>query len=154
MKLSEQHKQALRDYRDRHGRKWKRQLYNYWISGMASGVLQQLRNSRDFGPAGLARLRPADLTSNCRLWVRCGDSDSYREFGDGLDDAFALADYLREMEVGAFVEWRAIGMGMETENCQGNNYVSIFWGDDQAQPVRDLTANEQRAIVGLMGSNA
>lgn len=50
--------QALRDYAQRHGRTWKRQLNHAWMTGQfwpgdAAPLLQQIRNSH--GPAWLSR---------------------------------------------------------------------------------------------------
>jgi hypothetical protein len=44
---------ALRSYADEHGRTWKAQLNYEWMSGTASGPLQQIRNA--FGPSWLVR---------------------------------------------------------------------------------------------------
>lgn len=50
--------QALRDFRDRHGRFWKRELQELWITGADAnqpngGLLRQVRNN--FGPLWLHR---------------------------------------------------------------------------------------------------
>ena len=47
--------EALRAYADTHGRTWKAQLNYEWMSGTASGALQQIRNS--FGPTWLIRFK-------------------------------------------------------------------------------------------------
>jgi hypothetical protein len=80
---------------------------------------------------------------DARLWVRVGDGSEYEEFGD---DFSALADHLNEMRVGRVLGWQ--GMGFATDRYDGNNYVSLFWGDADAQPVAnaDLDADERAEV--------
>lgn len=78
-----------------------------------------------------------------RLWVRMGDADSYNDF----DDFDSLADYMTELSptvCGMLRGWleprgpyQFEAPGFENQNC-----ISLYWGDKEAQPVRELTETE------------
>jgi hypothetical protein len=80
-----------------------------------------------------------------RLWVRVGDSGDYQSYGDDLD---ALIDYLNDLSVGTVTGWidNGPGVGFETPNYHGYDFVSLFWGDANADLVAHLTGHE-RAII-------
>ena len=79
-----------------------------------------------------------------RLWIRLGDNADYEECGS---DFGALAELLEMFNVSQDdMQWRTDGMGFQTESFYGNNYVSLFWGDEDAQPIRGLTRQEQESI--------
>jgi hypothetical protein len=64
---------------------------------------------------------------------------------DGVEDALpkpstSVKDVLAGME--AFPPWQRAKYGFTCAEYQGFNYVSVFWGDDDAQPVRELTDAE------------
>lgn len=48
-------KDAVRDFRDRNGRTWKRALRDLWMSGRDTGALRTVRNV--IGPSGLDGVR-------------------------------------------------------------------------------------------------
>lgn len=76
------------------------------------------------------------------LWIRCGDADSYNAFGDDLD---AAVDYLQMLGVtGPLV--RCERYGVCAPGFTNWNYISLFWGDDDAQPERELTDGEVEAM--------
>jgi hypothetical protein len=83
-----------------------------------------------------------------RWWIRVGDGDDYHDFDDLSEVAEALAEY-RVEQVEACNE-----MGVACDQFRGHNYISLFWGDGDAQPLRDLTAgdveelNEQLQTAG------
>jgi hypothetical protein len=81
------------------------------------------------------------------LWVRIGDGGEYESFGD---DFAALADSLVEAGAGEVFGWR--GFGVITEQYQGNNYISIYWGDAEANGIRDLSARERKQVEKLLAS--
>jgi hypothetical protein len=80
-----------------------------------------------------------------QLWVRAGDSDNYNGF-DGLPK---VADYLAEMGATTPVE-RRNKYGVTPPEYRGNNYISLFWGDDDAQPIRSLTIAEHNEVNRLL----
>ncbi len=68
MQLTEEDKQALRDYKSANGRTWKAKLRAAWMVGDATPTLHRLRNSSGFGPAGLDRVQDRDLTkASCTI---------------------------------------------------------------------------------------
>lgn len=69
------------------------------------------------------------------IWVRVGDTGEYESF-DSLNDAL---DYLNELSAGQVTRWvdGGMGVGIETVNYHGYDFISLFWGDDDA----DLTAH-------------
>ena len=72
------------------------------------------------------------------LWIRCGDADNYNDFGDDFDDA---AEYLQILGVtGPLV--RCGLYGVSARGFTGHNYISFYWGDNDAQPEREVTNKE------------
>ena len=82
-----------------------------------------------------------------KLWVRAGDGDNYNAF-DGFQE---VADYLSEMGATVPLE-RCNEYGVTSPEFRGQNYISLFWGDDDAQPIRSLTIDEQNEISRLLDS--
>lgn len=72
------------------------------------------------------------------LWIRAGDADNYNEFG--IDFA-AAAEYLDMLGVSAPLV-RCIKYGVSAPGFIGHNYISLFWGDNDAQPEREVTDAE------------
>ena len=83
------------------------------------------------------------------LWIRCGDADNYNEFGI---DLAAAAEYLDMLGVTAPLV-RCGLYGVSAHAFTGHNYISLFWGDNDAQPDRELTDAElaelNDRLVGL-----
>jgi len=77
------------------------------------------------------------------LWVRAGDGDNYNAFA-GLQE---VAEYLAEMGATGLLEW-CNEYGVTSAEYRGHNYISLFWGDDNARPIRSLT-NEEHNRVNL-----
>jgi hypothetical protein len=76
-----------------------------------------------------------------RIWVRLGDQGEYEDF-DTLEDA---AEYL-SIEFGIKEVDRWVEKGFEGGGYTGGNYVSIYWGDDDAQPTADLSRGDREAF--------
>ena len=83
------------------------------------------------------------------LWVRAGDGDNYNDF-DGLQE---VVDYLAEMGATGPLEW-CNEYGVTSPEFRGHNYISLFWGDDDAQPTRSLTDAEHNEVNRLLRSPA
>jgi hypothetical protein len=75
------------------------------------------------------------------LWVRAGDGDNYNGF-DGLHE---VADYLAEMGATGPLGW-CNKYGVTSPEYRGKNYISLYWGDEDAQPLRLLTVAEHNEI--------
>jgi len=70
------------------------------------------------------------------LWVSIGDSGAYVDF-DNLDDAI---DYLNELRVGKVTNW--VTNGFETQNYHGEDYVRMYYGDDDEEHLADIDENK------------
>jgi hypothetical protein len=83
------------------------------------------------------------------LWIRCGDADNYNDFG--IDFA-AAAEYLDMLGVTGPLA-RCNKYGVSAAGFTGWNYISLFWGDADAQPDRELTDSElaelNRRLIAL-----
>ncbi len=83
-----------------------------------------------------------------KIWVRAGDSDNYNEF-DGLQE---VTDYLGEMGATGPLEW-CNEYGVTGPEFRGDNYISLFWGDNDAQPIRSLTTDEHNEVNRLLSTD-
>ena len=85
------------------------------------------------------------MSRNNQLWVRVGDAGEYESFGDDLD---AVLDWLNELRAGEVTGWvnHGIGVGVETVNYWGYDFVSFYWGDADANLVRELDSEERAAV--------
>jgi hypothetical protein len=79
-----------------------------------------------------------------KLWLRLGDNDDYNEFGE---DFSALRDWLLECRID-FDEINPIRGGFTTPIFDAENYVSLYWGDDDADFERDLNKDEWNNLIG------
>ena len=71
------------------------------------------------------------------LCVRVGDRDDYHD----LDELSEVAEHLRLNNVTSPLI-RHSRYGVSTDGFTGNNHISLFWGDHEAQPTRALTPAE------------
>ncbi len=78
------------------------------------------------------------------VWVRVGDMGQYESF-DSLEDAL---DYLNELKAGEVTGWvyGGMGVGIETANYYGYDFISLFWGDDGANLTAQLDADERMEV--------
>ena len=78
-----------------------------------------------------------------KIWIRVGDADDYNSF-DGYDE---VAQHLATFEVKKINVKRYGQYGAKAENFKGNNYISLFWGDNnEPDPIKNLTDNERKQI--------
>lgn len=80
------------------------------------------------------------------LWIRLGDGDDYHAF----DDLSEAAEHLSEFGV-RFIERRDV-YGVTAEGFRGHNYISLFWGNADAQPTRGVSADELNEINAQLAS--
>jgi hypothetical protein len=78
------------------------------------------------------------------IWVRIGDGGSYESFGDLQE----VIDLLNEIGAGRFLSWvdGGIGVGIETENYGGHDFISLYHGDELAD-LRSHLLPDERAFV-------
>ncbi len=79
------------------------------------------------------------------LWIRVGDAGDYHRCGD----IYEALDDLNAMEVGEILSWveHGAGIGFETVNFHGNDFVSCFWGDEEANPINVLSPNDRAYLL-------
>jgi hypothetical protein len=78
------------------------------------------------------------------IWVRVGDCGEYESF-DGLEDAIDCMNELKAGQVTGWVEG-GIGVGIETVNYHGYDFISIFWGDENADLTAHLDSDERMEV--------
>ena len=66
-------------------------------------------------------------------WVRVGDQGDYEQF-DSLDD---VGDYLSQLGIAPPYE-QSTSYGFETDSYYGDNYISLYKGNAEAQPTDTL----------------
>lgn len=74
------------------------------------------------------------------VWVRIGDSSEYEKY-DSVEEAL---DALQSIPVHSPLMWRVAGF--ETLELSGEDYVSIYWGDEEASPTRELDKREKKLL--------
>ncbi len=86
-----------------------------------------------------------------RVWIRLGDLAEYEAFDTPYDAGFNVGERIGvgKPEPLAF-HYRAAGVSIPPIFV-GNNYISLFWGDEDAQWVRDLTNIEKRQFEDGVG---
>lgn len=77
-----------------------------------------------------------------KLWLRLGDNAEYNEF----DDIDSLRDFLLECGIGTD-EIEPRDGGFTTPMFEAENYVSLYWGDDDADFERDLNEDEWNDLL-------
>ena len=84
------------------------------------------------------------------LWLRLGDMSEYEAFGD---DLYAVADALLCSGVEDITRRQGGIEASGKEYCQflGHNYISLFWGDTDAQIIRELNNKELDEVQLIIG---
>lgn len=81
-----------------------------------------------------------------QLWLRIGDGDGYEEFGDDFD---ALVEMLAEAGVSEPLV-RHGKYGVSSAGFEGQNYISLYWGDRSANGERQLSGSELARVNRLL----
>jgi len=80
------------------------------------------------------------------VWIRYGDVSDYFDFDGPYDAGQGVGMVLAEYPTKSF-SYHYIAAGVEIEPYYTHqNYISIFWGDEDAQWVRDLSEEEKKAF--------
>ena len=79
---------------------------------------------------------------NKYIWIRLGENGTYEEFGQ---DFSALAEHLVDFGITQISRWftRDCGHGFVTPEFNGRDYVSCYWGDNDAQFEADLSEKDK-----------
>lgn len=75
-----------------------------------------------------------------KLWLRAGDWGDY----NNIDTFQEVAETLGPLGVGTI--WRYVRYGVAGDGFAGQNYISLYWGDDNADPIRELTDVEIKEV--------
>ena len=73
-----------------------------------------------------------------RLWTRLGDAGEYEEWGS---DLAAVAGILVEARIDPR-EMRQMRCGLVCPCFEQANYISLYWGDEDADMLADLSRDE------------
>jgi hypothetical protein len=74
------------------------------------------------------------------VWVRLGDADNYNRFDDVADAAEYMAVF------GVKHVYRDQKYGVVANGFTGHNYISLFYGDGEAQPTGELLDRDVRLL--------
>jgi hypothetical protein len=78
------------------------------------------------------------------LWTRFGDHSDYNDHAE-LDN---VAETLHELGVGQVTGHS--GRSLFAPGFEGANYISLFWGDGDAQIIRDTTWAERAYVIDCL----
>lgn len=82
------------------------------------------------------------------LWLRLGDNADYESYDldiSAVSEAIAETIRLYDMSIEK-ITWNSNGGLMIYPFYEGYNYISLYWGDKDANLISDLTPNEQSEV--------
>ncbi len=79
---------------------------------------------------------------NLTLWMRLGDAGDYESFGDDLDAAIGALQ-----EAGSGPVLGRASSGIITERYRGNNYISLYWGDETGEDMLRPLSDEEYEYI-------
>lgn len=79
------------------------------------------------------------------LWIRLGDAADYVCF----DDLKEVAKYMASQSVFGPI-WRHCNYGVACQGYEGQNYISLYWGNIEACPTRSLSTLERQSLNCLL----
>ena len=80
------------------------------------------------------------------IWMRLGDNCEY----DDHDDLQSVADTLSEHGVQHVA--RRTPFGITAPGFDGWDYISLYWGKDATEPVRELSRKELSELSRLLSA--
>jgi len=81
------------------------------------------------------------------VWIRMGDVAEYEKFDDPYDAGQAVGSRL-QFEAWEPMSYYFISAGVEIPPYyDGQNYISVFWGDNNAEWIRDLNQSEKNKFI-------
>lgn len=89
------------------------------------------------------------ISSDDILWMRAGDSGEYENFGSDLS---AVVSALSDLQITEIDHW--ISGGFHGDNgFRGKNYVSLFWGDSDANFSSNLDNSDKKQLEKMLKLN-
>lgn len=87
------------------------------------------------------------MMEQSKLWMRMGDQGDYEDFDDPYDAGERIGVFFEgHTEMPAVRKYGSHGVEVGDAFPGPYNYVSLFWGDDDAQPTKDITAKDIAAF--------
>ena len=80
------------------------------------------------------------------IWMRLGDNCEYEDH----DDLQSVADTLIEHDVQHVA--RLTRFGITAPGFEGWDYISLYWGKDATEPVRELSRKELSELSRLLSA--
>ena len=77
-----------------------------------------------------------------KVWIRCGDGYVYQDF-DSLEEA---AKELKMNGVDKVKRFTRYGVISGKEYTGPKNYISLYWGSNDTQPIRGMSEQELKYI--------
>jgi len=74
------------------------------------------------------------MRKEIKLWLRLGDSAEYQPY-DSIEE---IKELFRQLKLRKDFK-RSQTYGIENSNYENLNYVSLFYGDKEAQPTKEIT---------------
>ena len=89
--------------------------------------------------------------TDLKVWMRAGDQDDYHPFDSPEEAAQDLENLLafgpRPTTVNRYYGPALVGIEIDETGLQGDNGVSLYWGDDDAQLFAPLSDSELEAFA-------
>lgn len=87
--------------------------------------------------------------SDMKIWMRMGDNDDYHDFDNSYEAGYEVGSYLDTAGYKASdvknIRWQE--HGLQVGGFTGMNYISLFWGDDDAQDAKPLSKADKGEFV-------
>lgn len=72
---------------------------------------------------------------DAKVWLRLGDNAEYESYDTPYEAGQVVGQYTPDRKP------VYVSKGVTLEGFQNHNYISLFWGDDEAQPVDESDLN-------------
>jgi len=90
-----------------------------------------------------------------RIWMRMGDQGEYEAFDSPWDAGNEIGMFYAEHDQMPDVKkYGRYGVEVDPGFLGPYNYVSLFWGDDDAQPTNDTTSNDIKQFISGLSEGA
>jgi hypothetical protein len=84
-----------------------------------------------------------------KIWLRIGEAGEYESF----DDLESACDLLVELDVGPVQHWESsFGVGVSTSKFSGRNFISFYWGDEDAKFLYILSSANRAYVESRLGT--
>lgn len=72
-----------------------------------------------------------------KIWLRLGDNAEYEDY-DSIEE---IKEIFEERELTKDFT-RRCQYGVQNAEFKGNNYISLYYGDEEAQPIKEISDDE------------